>query len=167
MLERESKLISNTTRNSEPRSVSNFFCIYIFWWNWIGNWVEGENVETESRCWELPKRVSPFWAMSSTSHSLSPSGQTLGLEAKWPREMGKAWLNIIFYILWQNYYDDESFNILKGYNAMFPGLSSPLTFLTFHFVYWTILINVSERPTDDLMPLKEEWKKTSSFKAMN
>ena len=32
----------------------------------------------------------------------------------------------------------------------------PLIFLTFHLLYWTILINISERPTDDLMPLKED-----------
>ena len=32
----------------------------------------------------------------------------------------------------------------------------PLIFLTFHFVYWTILINISERSTDDLMPLKDD-----------
>ena len=30
----------------------------------------------------------------------------------------------------------------------------PLTFLTFHFLYWTILIKISDRPVDHLMPLK-------------
>ena len=31
----------------------------------------------------------------------------------------------------------------------------PLFFFTFHFFYWTILINISDQPIEGLMPLKE------------
>ncbi len=31
----------------------------------------------------------------------------------------------------------------------------PLFFVTFHFFYWTILINISDQPIEGLMPLKE------------
>ena len=30
----------------------------------------------------------------------------------------------------------------------------PLTFLTFHLLYWTILVKISDRPVGHLMPLK-------------
>lgn len=32
----------------------------------------------------------------------------------------------------------------------------PLFFFTFHFFYWTILINISDQPIEGLMPLKEK-----------
>ena len=32
----------------------------------------------------------------------------------------------------------------------------PLFFVTFHFFYWTILINISDQPIEGLMPLKEK-----------
>lgn len=31
----------------------------------------------------------------------------------------------------------------------------PLFFVTFHFFYWTILINISDQPIEGLMPLKK------------